>query len=598
VEKSGRRGSFPGSWLLPALALLFVLAPFLVFHGHVVDEEAVGFLRKYWNPERGALEKIFDVRGWDFYQGRELSYAIDYVDARWVALVLGAGVLFFGAPSALVASLALVVVVERLGPRALPRLDAASRWLCLLLLLSSFVFLMTMGTLYRATKPLVAPLVLGLFLLALAEHRHPRLSSRGAAAAGFAIALGMSALDRQGLFYVLAAMAVLAYEWLRSRRGGPLLAGMGAAVGAWYLYFRLLGPWIIHRLEGYWPSDRFQRLRPGRLADPAPWLQAMGILADWTTVVLGSLPAWAVAAAAAGAATWWAWRERARPWRVVAVFTLVGAALVLQLTMVAIMVDRHPPVAWVSHRLWYYPLPYQAVLVFVLMWLLDRLAAARPSGSPPFYVTAVLAGLVALNVARWPEKRQEIETDAPFADQLRRSALLVRSLQDGRAEPLLDGDHRRLYFEILDVFPRLGARSLSQAGEGGGVLVSEIRDGRVVAWAQREAQVVARATEAGRFVLAGRARLREGDALQVMAGHPPRLLAEVDRRGPGEGDEPFRVVLDLPRGVHDVRVLSRLPEVRVPGMPRRTVAGYQLLLPIALWRDRHAFVVDTAAERR
>ena len=34
---------------------------------------------------------------------------------------------------------------------------------------------MTMGTLYRATKPLVAPLVLGLFLLALAEHRAPRL---------------------------------------------------------------------------------------------------------------------------------------------------------------------------------------------------------------------------------------------------------------------------------------------------------------------------------------------------------------------------------------------------------------------------------------
>jgi hypothetical protein len=594
----GRPRSCAWTWLGPAIALAFVVAPFLVFRGHVVDEEAVAFLRKYWDTDRGAIVKIFDVRGWDFYQGRELSYAIDYLDARWVGLVLRAGMLFFGAPSAVLASLALVLVVGRLAPRALPRLDAATRWLCLSLLLSNFVFLMTMGTLYRATKPLVAPLVLGLLLLALAEHRAPRLSARAAVLAAFATTVAMSGLDRQGLFYVLVAMAVLSITWLRGRRGGPLLAGMAAGVAAWYLYFRFVGPWLIQRLEGYWPSDRFQRLRPERLVALEPWREAVSILADWTTIVLGGLPIAAVAGAAALLALGWAWKERGSPRRLALGAVLAASGIVLQLAMVAIMVEHHPPVAWVSHRLWYYPLPYQAVLVFGLMWLLDGISARNAMGALPLAVPVALAGLVVLNVARWPEKRQEIATDAPFADQLRRSSLLVRSLEQGHAEPLLDGDHRRLYFDILDAFPRFGRRALSQVGEGEGVLVSEIRDGRVTAWAEQMAQIVARTAAAGRYVLAGRARLRSGERLQIVAGQPRRLVAVVERSADGEGDESFRAVLDLPHGANDIRLLSRLPEVRVPGMPRRTYAGYRLLLPVALWRDEKAATVDSSAELR
>jgi hypothetical protein len=589
VEADEPRGSPPrraGPWL--ALALVLVAAPFAYFGGHVVDEEAVGFLFKYWDADRPALVKIFDVRGWDFYQGRELSYAIDYLDARWVGLVLRAGLVFFGAPSALLAALGLVLVTARLGPRALPRLEPAHRWLCLLLLMSSFVFATTMGTLYRATKPLVAPLVLGLFLLALAEHHRPRLGPRGAFAAGFLYALALSALDRQGLFFVLAAIGVMGVVGLRTRRGGPLAAGMGAAVATWYGYFRVLGPLVIQRLEGYWPSDRFQRLRPERLADPSPWLQALDILGDWTSVVLGGLPIGVVLALLAPFALWWAWSQRHRPRNVLAAAFLAAAGLVGQLTMVAIMVDRHPPVAWVSHRLWYYPLPYQAVLVFGLMWLLDRTAARRADGKLPLAVIAALAGLVALNLLRWPEKRLEIATDPPFADQLRRSALLVRSLQQGQAEPLLDGEHRRLYFEILSLSPRLGDRARSQVSEGEGVLTSEIDDGRVVAWAERQSQIVPTAPGAGRYVIAGRLRLREGDAVQILAGQPRRLIGRVERPGPGEGDVPFRVVLDLAKGRNDVRLVSRLPDVRVPDWPKRAWAGFRVLLPVAMWRDDRA----------
>ena len=268
-----------------------------------------------------------------------------------------------------------------------------------------------------------------------------------------------------------------------------------------------------------------------------------------------------------------------------------------QLTMVAMMVDHHPPVAWASHRLWYYPFPYQAVALFLLLWGLERLAAGR-GGWLSRAVPLALATLVALNVARWPDRRSEFAADPMIADTLRRSALVVRSLQQGRAEPLLDGDHRRFYFEWLDLFPRFAARAGPQVGEGAGILVSEIHAGRVTAWAEREAHLVARTTAAGRYVLAGRARLRSRDALLVLIGSPPRLLAEIDRTAPGDGVEAFRVVVDLSPGASDVRLLSRLPEVRVVGASPRRFAAYQLLLPVVLWpaaRGERA-VLDSSLE--
>jgi hypothetical protein len=119
--------------------------------------------------------------------------------------------------------------------------------------------------------------------------------------------------------------------------------------------------------------------------------------------------------------------------------------------------------------------------------------------------------------------------------------------------------------------------------EGEGVFRPEIRGGRLVAWAGREARLVARTRTAGRFVLAGRVRLRPGDEVSVVFGSPPRLLAEVKRAGTVEGDEGFRVAIDLPAGASEVRLLSAQPEVPVPGEPQD--AAFALLLPVLLWPE-------------
>jgi len=566
----------------PVLALLFVAAPAVFWGGALVDVEALGLLRKYWS-DRPLLEKIFDVGRWDFYRGRELSYAFDFLDAQWVRMLLDRDVVFFLAPSAVLASLALAVVAQRLLPRAFPALDRTTRWLCLLVLLSNFVFLSTMGMFYRATKPLVASLLLGLLLLILAQYRRPRLGPRSGSAAVFAVTLFMSLLDRQGLFYVLLLVPGLGLAWARTRRGLGLLLGAVAAVGVWWIYNDLIGPRIIHAVAGYWPDMGFQRLRSAPLLQPQPWRQAVGVLGDWTSVLLGGLPPAALAIAAAGLAAAWAWSERRRPRRLILIGIVVLLGVTAQIAMVAIMVQRHDPVTWVGNRLWYYPLPYQALVAFGLLWACERLAI-RWGGALPPVVPLALAALVVANVAQWPELRLRMHEAPAFAEQLRRSTLLVGSLRGRWAAPLLDGDYRRFYFECLDRFPRVASRAHAQAGEGLGVDGTQVRHGRVMAWAGRESQIIPRTASSGRYVLAGGVLLRPGERLSILLGaRRRRHLGEVRRDQPGEGIEFFRFEADLRPGPSDVRLVSQLPEVAIPDGLKLDRAGFALLLPVVMW---------------
>jgi hypothetical protein len=550
----------------------------------VIEEEALGFLRNFWG-ERPVLERIFDPRGFDFYQGRELSYAVDFLDAQWVRQLMARDVLFFVPPSALLASLAVVLIGVRLVPRALPDLTPSVAWLVLLVYLSNFAVASTTGLLYRATKPLVAPILLLLLLLILAEHRRARLGPRSAFAAVFGTGLAMSLLDRQGLFYVLLLVPVLGAAWLRSRRGLPLLLGAAGAAATWAAYNYLLGPWIIHTLNGYWPQMRFQRLRPTRLLDPRPWLEGARLLADWARVLLGGLPPALLAVAAALGAAAWIRKARPRPTRVLLVGATGVAAVAIQVAMVAIMVQRHDPVTWIDHRFWYYPLPFQALLVFGLLWGLERAQTRR--GALPLAVPLGLTALVVANLAQWPERRLLMQSGPWFADVARRSTLLVESLRGARAAPLLDGDYRRFYFECLDRFPRLRARGTAQVGEGSGVDVAAFEGGGVRAWAERESHLLARIPRSGAHVIAGGVILRPGDAVSVLLGSPPRLVGGVARKGPTEGAEFFRLLVDLPEGTSDVLLLSQLAEREVRAGSRRVPAAFRLPLPVAVWRVAH-----------
>jgi hypothetical protein len=257
-------------------------------------------------------------------------------------------------------------------------------------------------------------------------------------------------------------------------------------------------------------------------------------------------------------------------------------AALAQVFMVAVMVQRHEPVTWIDHRIWYYPLPFQALLVFGLLWGLERVSVAR-GGALPRAVPALLLVLVLSNVAHWPELRQTMQSGPWFSDATRRSDLLKQSLRTGTAERLLDADHRRFFFDCLDRFPRFAARAGPQVREGDGVARSQIREGRLFAWARQEAHLATLAPTPGRYRLEGWLRLRPADGVAIMLGSsPPRLLGEVHRQGPSEGPEPFSISLSLPAGATDLILISRLPEFPVRQNDQRLAVGFGLLLPFTL----------------
>ena len=251
-----------------------MLAPSLFWAGGVIEEEALGFLRNYWG-DRTVLQRIFDPRGYDYYQGRELSYAVDFLDAQWVRLVLGRGWMYFVPPSALAASLAVVLAWGIGLPRALPGLDRVDAWCLLLVYLSNFAVLSTMGLLYRSAKPLVPPLLLAVLLL------------RAPAAAGAAgrapdvLRVGVRPVPGDEpprppgpLLHRVPHRRPRGRLGPHRRRRPPRRGRRRRRSATWALYNYLVGPWIIHAVNGYWPEFRFQRFRPSRLCGRRPWLAA------------------------------------------------------------------------------------------------------------------------------------------------------------------------------------------------------------------------------------------------------------------------------------------------------------------------------------
>lgn len=553
-----RRALFHRLGLVLALAL--VAAPVFYWSGGIVEEEALGFLGSYWS-DRTAFQLIFNPRGYDFYQGRELSYAVDFLDAQWVGLQAEHDRFWFLPPSAVIASLGVVAVFCWGAPRALPGLGGGTAWLVLLLYLSNFVFMSTMGTLYRAAKPLVAPLLLFALLFSLRARRRPPVEGEGPAWPLFVAGAAMSLLDRQGLFYLGCLAVALGFAWLRSRTGGRLVLAATAAIGVTLVYNYLLGPWLVHLANGYWPSMQFQTLQPRWLADPGAWRQGLGVLRDWTVLLLGG-GLGALVAVSALAVLVLRSRRRAPSRADPAMVGLLLLGAIAQVAMVAVMARRHEPVTWIDHRIWYYPLVYQVVVVFGLLWILERTAVAR-GGTLPRLVPVALACLVALNVAHWPRMERALRSGPWGGDVMRRSDLLKESLRTGGPEPLLDGDHRRFLFQCRDRFPLLAARMSPHVSEAKGVDRTEISEGGLFARGRRTSQVVAFAPTAGRYLLEGGVYLRPGERVSFALA-PGQVLGDVARHTGFQGLELFSFPVKLSAGPTDVTLSARLTGAEPP----------------------------------
>ena len=102
------------------------------------------------------------------------------------------------------------------------------------------------------------------------------------------------------------------------------------------------------------------------------------------------------------------------------------------------MIMRYAPVYfWPDHRLWYYPLPFQAVLVFSLLLLLNRFMPALNSRQVAF-LNFFFFVIILSNIFHWVSYRHVMPSTPWFYKVYDQSSHLKQSLQDGKAYNLKD----------------------------------------------------------------------------------------------------------------------------------------------------------------
>jgi len=462
VPETSARGRRAVRAALALVVVGFMAAPLVFWDRGIVDTETTFFIQHYLGG-RSLLRKVFDPRANDLkmYQARELSYFIDYLDAQAFRRLLNRGVVLLIPASGVAASLVTVVTFFWGIRRVTPGIAPLTATLILLVYVTNFVYLVTLGVFYRSSKPLVAAtLLVTLFYVAhvVARRAHniarPHVFTTSSLYV-FALTSIMSLLDRQGFFYTVVLAVALGACFMFRRPCLDLLAGAVAAIWAMLLYNLAIGPAIIHAVNGYWPSFEYQQLPAVvLLTEPHHLREAAELVVGSTRVLLGSFPIWAYLV---GAAAWLlimgiadqksgdrnresdtaesvVWKQGSRTW--VLPIVLCTVAVASQVLMFALMIVRHPQVyAWPDHRLWYYPLPYQAALLFGLTLLVGYVV--RHGGARRVLaVNVVLVLMVVGNITSWREHRGGMLRSPWFPTVYYQSAALKESLRDRR--PALD----------------------------------------------------------------------------------------------------------------------------------------------------------------
>ena len=445
--------------------VIAVAVPIWYWDGGLIEIESTQFVRQYLD-DRTTLQKVFDPHrnDLDTYQARELSYFVDYLDARlFEASMLADRPVFV--PASAVAASAVAILITFVAMRRSPPQAQLAAALMLLVFLSNYVHLVTMGMLYRSAKPLLVPVLMGAvyYVLAILRDRRvprdPRSPWRPTAAfTVFVLFSVMSLLDRQGFFYALAATIVLAIRAVLFGGRRDALTGGIAAVVATTLYNLLLGPFLVQRINGYSPSFAYQQL-PWRniFSAPVTIQHALELVVQSAAVLLGGVPPLVFGLVLAAVLLWMLFSGRK------AAAAAIIAVVVVQTALVALLIARHPPIYdWYDHRLWYYPLPFQALVTALLVVLIGR-SVPTWSSARTGILCLLLATMVVGNVVRWKDYRRAQLRSYWFPGVYTLNIALKASFADGRPRPSLSPE----FFAFFE-FWRARAPALRERAERAG----------------------------------------------------------------------------------------------------------------------------------
>jgi hypothetical protein len=435
-----------------ALAVLAMVFVTIFWDGGTLEQETTSFVTHY-TAARPLLPKVFDphTNEADTYQARELSYFFDYLDAKfYTQLVVRLDPSFFIPATALAVALLIAVVFAVGTRRVAPNIDPLTAALILGFFCSNFVFLSTLSIFYRSGRPLLALLILAYLFHVRAVQLARSSSSRvavprvnGQAILALVLAIIAGLLDRQGVFYAAVACGVLFIHWLLTRQLADVLVATVIAVLSLQAYNFVLAPWLIHALNGYWPSFGFQQVPLKEL--PIEFVPALDLIfSNFVAMFGGFLPVTVVASLAllgmaisrrrelaAGSSARLPILARHR----VAIYTLLIVAA--HIVMFTIMIARHPPIYYQrDHHHWNYEFPAMAVLLFGLTLALNAMLRGSCIKARRA-VQAVLLAIIIGNLFSLPRYSYVRLHGQYFSWGYEQSNRLKKFLLSGKADPEL-----------------------------------------------------------------------------------------------------------------------------------------------------------------
>lgn len=440
------------------LLLLFVTSVTLqisFFGRGFFYQEATHFIEGYTDPGRGLAQKLFDPswNDWGLYQGRELSYLVDWVDAHVFVALLTSGLVWLRPLSGLLGTLIILWVFWR-WTETDPFWHRSSmrglRVLALLVWVTSSTAVFTPSIFFRSSK-----MALGVILALLLTRRYPAVVGPRAWAIVSGLCFAMACVDRQGVAAgLLFSIGTLVHAFphgathsLHRTRASIAAAGFTGVVAgeAWN---RVIGPRAIYWSTHQWPDLSYQSLRPDQLfqAGRAP-LDLLSLLLSYWELFFGNL-SWISAAALVAAATWVMF---VLPASARAHAALLGAVVGLGIAgALLLMVSRHPIMLLAEVRRGYYSFPITILFLWGLLSFLPFLLE-RQSPRIQKLVPWVLAAFLIGNLVALPAHQRVIARGPASAANSRSGLVLARALADpcllrrdpAALEPLIP-EHRRL----------------------------------------------------------------------------------------------------------------------------------------------------------
>jgi hypothetical protein len=390
-QTGGTVSRFP--WYLWAILGAWGIAAIWQSGGGGLSQELEQYL-PYHLSNTPFFNKIYDSKVLDanLYVCRELSYAIDEVDCRFLAWSVHHGFPHFLSISYFLCIFGISLLLWRFFVADLKLDRNVACTLLALYLTAPCVFLST--SCFRAGK---IALTLALAFLALRLWRDLSNNDGGYARWTLfaAVAFAATICDRQGFYLMLVTAVSLALlcGLRRTRAVVAALVATLAAVGLSTVYNHLIGPYLTFKLNGYWPDSSFQEL-PWQTfrANPGAYILAgVGELMDTARFMFGNIPE-VFALPLFAAIVLFVARRHGRLWASISTLFLLSVA-----AMNTLMTLRHPPLIYPDIRRVYYWLPATLLLMAIAG---IALAARFPRGN--IAVRCVLAAALIGNVIAIP----------------------------------------------------------------------------------------------------------------------------------------------------------------------------------------------------